>query len=378
MKKAFVVFTAFLLLASAFYAAAQIPRTLSYQGVLTDAAGKPRADDTYAFTFCLYETNDGSAPIWCEQKDLRVTNGLFSTILGDKTPFGPAVKFDRSYWLGIQVNNDAELSPRIPLTSVGYSMSAARADTAVIALLGSAKTINAEEIELGGPTTTFPTLRFKNAQGSDHYFQPGPTGDFYLYDKRADKYRLWISATGYVTIGSGGVTSALNVRSIGQYDPSLGGRWGDFSVSDGIYGLAIGVANGGAGAGDVRIWTKGGTQKLRIGTANNSNVLAVSNEGAQINGRTITNVLEITGGSDLAEPFEMSHAEPLPAGALVVIDKDNPGKLKLATEAYDKRVAGVISGAGGVNPGLTLSQEGVLAGDSTSRSPAKFMRSRRL
>jgi len=71
-------------------------------------------------------------------------------------------------------------------------------------------------------------------------------------------------------------------------------------------------------------------------------------------------ILEITGGSDLAEPFEISNQIDLPDGALVVIDKDNPGKLKLATESYDKRVAGVISGAGGINPGLTLNQEGIV------------------
>lgn len=100
---------------------AQIPRTLSYQGVLTDAAGKPRPDGNYPFTFCLYDTATGGTPIWTEQKTLPVKGGLFSTILGDVAPFGSAVKFDKPYWLGIQVESENELSPLIPLTSVGYS-----------------------------------------------------------------------------------------------------------------------------------------------------------------------------------------------------------------------------------------------------------------
>ncbi len=79
-------------------------------------------------------------------------------------------------------------------------------------------------------------------------------------------------------------------------------------------------------------------------------------------GRTKTCVLEITGGSDLAEPFEISESQPIPKGALVIIDEENPGQLKLSHQAYDKRVAGVVSGAGGINPGLTLTQEGVLEG----------------
>jgi len=76
-------------------------------------------------------------------------------------------------------------------------------------------------------------------------------------------------------------------------------------------------------------------------------------------GTTRTAVLEITGGSDLAEPFEVSDRNPITAGAVVVIDEGNPGRLRLSTEAYDKRVAGVVSGAGSLKPGLTLSQAGV-------------------
>jgi hypothetical protein len=76
-------------------------------------------------------------------------------------------------------------------------------------------------------------------------------------------------------------------------------------------------------------------------------------------GRVVCPVLELTGGSDVAEPFEMTESGELPAGALVVIDENNPGSLRLADSPYDARVAGVVSGAGGVNPGITLSQKGV-------------------
>jgi hypothetical protein len=41
----------------------------------------------------------------------------------------------------------------------------------------------------------------------------------------------------------------------------------------------------------------------------------------------------------------------------VVIDPEQPGKLKQAIEPYDKRVAGVISGAGGIYPGIMVTKE---------------------
>jgi hypothetical protein len=50
-------------------------------------------------------------------------------------------------------------------------------------------------------------------------------------------------------------------------------------------------------------------------------------------------------------------------GSVVVIDEENPGKLKLSTQPRDTRVAGIISGAGGVKPGLRLQQDGVMEGD---------------
>jgi len=69
--------------------------------------------------------------------------------------------------------------------------------------------------------------------------------------------------------------------------------------------------------------------------------------------------LEVRGGCDLAEPFAMSE-QNIPKGAVVVIDEDHPGQLKLSTRAYDTHVAGVVSGANGVQPGIALKQEGTL------------------
>lgn len=72
-------------------------------------------------------------------------------------------------------------------------------------------------------------------------------------------------------------------------------------------------------------------------------------------------VLTITGGADIAEPFQMSPGE-IAKGSVVVIDQENPGQLKLSTTAYDSHVAGVVSGANGVQPGLRLHQEGTIEG----------------
>src|SRR5262249_43970234 len=47
---------------------------------------------------------------------------------------------------------------------------------------------------------------------------------------------------------------------------------------------------------------------------------------------------------------------------VVVIDEQNAGQLKLSERAYDTRVAGIVSGANGVNPGISLHQDEILDG----------------
>ncbi len=96
----------------------------------------------------------------------------------------------------------------------------------------------------------------------------------------------------------------------------------------------------------------------------NPNASVVIANSGNVSLRTLT----IRGGADLAEPFELSQAG-IPKGSVVVIDDQQPGKLRLSTRAYDTRVAGIVSGANGVNPGISLRQVGVLdAGDEVSLS----------
>jgi hypothetical protein len=70
-------------------------------------------------------------------------------------------------------------------------------------------------------------------------------------------------------------------------------------------------------------------------------------------GTVSVGVLKIMGGSDVAEPFPMTDTA-MPGGSVVRIDEKNPGTLVLSNRAYDTRVAGIVSGANGIDPGLRL------------------------
>ncbi len=81
-------------------------------------------------------------------------------------------------------------------------------------------------------------------------------------------------------------------------------------------------------------------------------------------GKARVNTIEIIGGSDLAEPFDIAHfdeggsEQDIEPGMVVVIDPSNPGALKVSTIAHDRKVAGIISGANDLSPGMVMKAEG--------------------
>jgi hypothetical protein len=79
--------------------------------------------------------------------------------------------------------------------------------------------------------------------------------------------------------------------------------------------------------------------------------------------RIIVDELQIKGGADFAEYFDITSAateKPLP-GMLVSIDENNVGKLSISSTPYDKKVAGVISGANGIRPGMMMGHQNTIA-----------------
>jgi hypothetical protein len=161
-----------------------------------------------------------------------------------------------------------------------------------------------------------------------------PSGDTYGVHGRSisrDGWGVYGEAPCYGVHGH--ATDTSGVFSIGVYGQS------ESSIGYGVY--AENTAAGGVG-----LYAVGGEDGY----------------AAVFDGAAQTQVLQITGGSDLAEPFEIAGASSLVPGLVVAIDPEHPGQLRVADRAYDRTVAGCISGAKGLNPGLTLEQEGLTDG----------------
>ena len=71
-----------------------------------------------------------------------------------------------------------------------------------------------------------------------------------------------------------------------------------------------------------------------------------------LNGESGDIILE---NADCAEDFDVSEADPIEPGTVLVVDQEE--SLRRCDAAYDKRVAGVVSGAGGLRPGIILDKK---------------------
>jgi len=71
--------------------------------------------------------------------------------------------------------------------------------------------------------------------------------------------------------------------------------------------------------------------------------------------RISADVVQINGGLDLAERFRVTGEEcDVQPGMVVSVDLATPGDLTISRTPYDTRVAGIISGAGGIRPAMLM------------------------
>jgi hypothetical protein len=107
-------------------AAAQAPLQLSYQGRVFKADNTPETGFVDV-SFAIFDAATEGTSLWTETQRLILTNGFYSTFLGEVTPI-PETVFDGSLrYLQVTVSGET-LSPRQRIASVAYAVKAQNAD----------------------------------------------------------------------------------------------------------------------------------------------------------------------------------------------------------------------------------------------------------
>ena len=141
--------------------------------------------------------------------------------------------------------------------------------------------------------------------------------------------------------GNGFQGRVLLENEAGQQTVNLNGGGGDCTL-------------GGNGVpGDLVV--KNGAGLDTISLHGNSNLIVRKSDGEKtihLDGNSGDIVLS---NADCAEDFGICSTEKVEPGTVMVLDQED--KLRQCTGAYDKRVAGVIAGAGGYRPGIVLDKK---------------------
>lgn len=151
------------------------------------------------------------------------------------------------------------------------------------------------------------------------------------------------------------------------------GVYGESQQFHAVYGFSHDRNNAGIFGTNERGWGVVGRSTHNTGISGEStNGVGVHGKGGNLAGLfegdvSVTGNI-LLGNADCAEDFAIAGVEPIEPGTVMVLD-DN-GDLQPGSQPYDRRVAGVISGAGSFAPGIVLDKQP----DSTqNRQPVALM-----
>jgi hypothetical protein len=112
-----------------------VPPLINYQGMLTDADGKPMTGTTKKLEFNIYDSATGGTKIWGPQifNAVPLIGGKFNVILGTTDNGGKSITEAfgaKDRYLGIKVDAGSELVPRQHILSAPYTIKAEYAERA--------------------------------------------------------------------------------------------------------------------------------------------------------------------------------------------------------------------------------------------------------
>ncbi len=134
------------------FAATGINKQLNYQAKLLDSGGTAVSDGTYSVKFTIYDASSGGNVLWTAResdacgtvfnpsaKSVTTSSGIFSTLLGESGDCALNLDFNSdSYYLGVTVGSDSEMTPRKRLGAAGYAFNADMLDGFSTSAVGGA------------------------------------------------------------------------------------------------------------------------------------------------------------------------------------------------------------------------------------------------
>ena len=363
MHKPYFIILAFLsILSSALLA--QVGGTIAFQGVLRDPQGTTVVDGNYNLTFKIYDDATSSSNVIYEEdiSSVYVSGGVFSVELGtaNNTEW-QSVPFDETYYVGVSVNNETEMSPRTKLTTSPYSMAVYGANNVVP---------NNGNVGIG---TLSPTA-------SLHVY--ADDGDDVLNIENSGGVQFNVSPSGTMTIGGdlkirdtgAGIEFPSGLRQVAPdaLHASRGSENSDDLILESDADIS-GETDGDNGSGDILMTVAGDTKAVvtnsgnfGIGTTSPSSKLDVVGNTEVTGNTSIGGALTVTGKTTLgqladgtADNQAVNFDQIYPVGSIYMnaSSNENPGTL-LGIGTWQALAPGRVLLGAGSNDGQTYTVGG--------------------
>ncbi|MCG8407752.1 MAG: hypothetical protein MI923_21340 [Phycisphaerales bacterium] len=386
--------TALMVTISAAFAQVPLGSEFTYQGRLK-FLDQP-LNGTADIEFTLWDADSAGNMIGVTQSmsAVSVEEGLFTVALD----FGPAAFNGDARWLEVAVRHPAGsggytiLNPRQPLTAAPYALQTRGIlvdDTGRVAINGDITPIPNSGLDVhGGHVIVDNNFGIFSLNSDGIGFGAGldatPNDQLDLYAGGTQRVRVFgtgaMHIDGEVQSLSGGFRfpdGSLQTTAASGTGSSI---WSTSGVNAYYSGGNVGVGspnfvnpfvasrylivngpNTGSFPGSAAVVLHDTVRNRQWSVAINTGGALQLHKSGDGSNEVILPVLRLLGGSDIAEPFNVNGGEKVEPGMVVTIDPDKPGTMRVASKAHDKTVAGIISGAGGVNVGMTLSQSETIA-----------------
>jgi hypothetical protein len=163
-------------------AAAEVPKTINYQGRLTDDTGEP-LNDTVDVRFLFYDDSVGGPWLHIDTHlDVPIHEGAFNVVMGENNAIPDWLFDDDERWFQLVVGEDS-IKPRTRFTSVPYAYHAKYADTSGYSLTGTPIAYGAIDysgaIQSGTPNFT------STWNATESRYEITINGGGYIYDTHA-------------------------------------------------------------------------------------------------------------------------------------------------------------------------------------------------
>lgn len=156
--------------------------TIPYQGRLADSGGTP-VTGMQNMEFRIYDVPTGGVPLWEELwtggNAVSVSDGLFSVLLGSlNTSLTTVVQGHDELYLGVTVGTDSEMSPRVQLGSVPFSMQALTVpDGSITTEKLADNSVTSDKVDFSVPRL----LGYKTCHACGNTTESKPSGEWGAY-----------------------------------------------------------------------------------------------------------------------------------------------------------------------------------------------------